>query len=164
MILRAMALHACGPAVVVLSLFAATSAWAQKKPTTEPAIVKSADDKDLKWGPAPAFMPKGTELTVLHGDPSKKNSDVMLKIPAKEVIPAHWHTSAERMILVSGELHVTYVGQEKAILKAGSYAYGPAKARHDAQCVSDVPCVLFIAFEGPVDAIPVEAKETNKKG
>ncbi len=116
--------------------------------------MRRADDKELKWGPAPAFMPKGTELTVLHGDPSKANADVLLKIPAKATVPSHWHTSAERMILISGELHVTYSGQERAVLKAGSYAYGPPKLRHDAVCVSDVPCVLFIAFESPVDAVP----------
>lgn len=124
------------------------------KTSTEAAVVRNADAADLQWGPAPAFMPKGTQLTVLHGDPAKNNADVLLKIPAKTPMPSHWHTSAERMILISGELHVTYVGQTKAVMKAGSYAYGPPKLRHDAVCVSDVPCVLFIAFESPVDAVP----------
>ena len=57
------------------------------------------------------------------------------------------------MILVAGELHVTYEGQETAVLKPGSYAYGPAKARHKGRCASAGPCVLFIAFESPIDAV-----------
>ena len=64
------------------------------------------------------------------------------------------------MVLVAGELHVTYAGQKKAVLKPGSYAYGPAKRPHDGYCASKVPCVLFIAFESPLDAVPVESKET----
>ena len=59
-------------------------------------------------------------------------------------------------ILVAGELHVTYDGQKTTVLKRGSYAYGPARLRHKAVCVSTSPCVLFIAFESPLDAVPVE--------
>ena len=69
----------------------------------------------------------------------------------------HTVTSAERMVLVSGELQVTYEGQKMSVLKAGSYAYGPAKVPHKGYCASAAPCVLFVAFEGPVDAIAVEA-------
>jgi mannose-6-phosphate isomerase-like protein (cupin superfamily) len=78
-------------------------------------------------------------------------------VPARYDLPAHWHTSAERMVLVSGELHVTYDGQDPGFLRPGMYAYGPAKAVHRGRCVSNEPCVLFIAFEGPVDAISVSA-------
>ncbi len=129
-----------------------TSAWAS--PPKELPLTKAFDGKELKWGPAPAFMPQGSELAVLHGDPSKKNSDVFLRIPANGTIPSHWHTSAERMVLVSGEMLVTYEGQAPLTLKAGNYAYGPAKLKHDAACKSQAPCVLFIAFEGPIDAVP----------
>jgi quercetin dioxygenase-like cupin family protein len=72
------------------------------------------------------------------------------------VLPRHWHTSAERMVLISGELHVTYDGNKTAVLKPGSYAYGPAKLPHTGQCTKAGPCVLFIAFESPVDAVPNE--------
>lgn len=56
------------------------------------------------------------------------------------------------MILVSGELHVTFDGQKPAVVKAGSYMYGPAGRPHSGACASAEPCLLFIAFEGPVDA------------
>jgi quercetin dioxygenase-like cupin family protein len=95
---------------------------------------------------------------VLHGDPAKSNVDVFFKVPSKSKLPLHWHSSAERMVLVAGELHVTYEGQEPAILKAGAYAYGPARRPHSGLCASAVPCVLFIAFESPVDAVAVESK------
>jgi quercetin dioxygenase-like cupin family protein len=68
-------------------------------------------------------------------------------------IPPHSHSSAERMILVSGKLKVRYRGTAEEILAPGNYAYGPAKLPHRASCISRNPCTLFIAFEGPIDAI-----------
>jgi uncharacterized RmlC-like cupin family protein len=59
------------------------------------------------------------------------------------------------MVLVAGELHVTYDGQKTVVLKPGTYAYGPAKRPHKGACVSASPCVLFIAFESALDAVPV---------
>ena len=123
----------------------------------DPALAITASDTKLKWGECPAFMPKGCGLAVLHGDPTKENADVFLRIPAKSTLPMHTHTSAERMILTAGELHVTSEGQAVSVLKAGSYAYVPAKRPHKAVCVSAKPCILFIAFEQPVDAMAVEA-------
>ena len=59
------------------------------------------------------------------------------------------------MVLVAGELDVTYDGQPTTSLKAGMYAYGPASLSHSGRCVSDEPCVLFIAFDAPLDATEV---------
>lgn len=60
------------------------------------------------------------------------------------------------MVLVSGELHLTYDGQEPTVLRPRTYAYGPAKLPHKGHCAEGDPCVLFIAFELPVDAVPVD--------
>lgn len=141
-----------------LLLLGLTSSFAHAQaPAQEQAIARTAGDADLKWGGCPPFLPKGCGIAVLHGDPAKDNVDVFFKVPAKSTIPLHWHTSAERMVLVAGELHVTYEGQKKTVLKTGTYAYGPAKRPHSGFCASAVPCVLFIAFESPLDAVAVES-------
>jgi quercetin dioxygenase-like cupin family protein len=126
-------------------------------PVIEQALTQNADDAQIQWGPCPPFLPEGCAIAVLHGDPAQDNLDVFFKVPAKATIPLHWHTSPERMVLVAGELHVTYDGQEMAILRQGTYAYGPAKRPHHGYCASADPCVLFIAFESPLDAVPVES-------
>lgn len=128
-------------------------------PATEQALTRNAGDAQLAWGPCPPFLPAGCAIAVLHGDPATDNLDVFFKVPGKSKIPLHWHTSAERMILVAGEMHVTYEGQDSAVLKPGTYAYGPAKKPHHAVCASAEPCILFIAFESPLDAVPVERAE-----
>jgi quercetin dioxygenase-like cupin family protein len=129
--------------------------WAEEL-KQEPALTFTADDPRLEWGPCPEFLPDGCAIAVLHGDPAEKNTDIFFKVPAKSVLPRHWHTSAERMILVSGELHLTYDGQETMVLRPGAYVYGPAMLPHEGHCAEGDPCILFIAFELPVDAVPVE--------
>ena len=135
-------------AVMVVSLSVSAGAPA------EPARARSVDDSRLEWGPCPEFFPAGCQIAVLHGDPAKPNADVFFRVPANYDLPKHWHSSAERMVLVTGELSVIYDGQAAVALKPGMYAYGPPKAAHHGRCVSSQPCTLFIAFEGPVDATP----------
>lgn len=125
-------------------------------PTGPTALTRTFQDASLEWGPCPAFLPEGCARAVLHGDPSKENADIFFKVPGGSTIVRHWHTSAERMVLVSGELHVTYDGRETAVLKPGTYGYGPAKLAHRAVCMGEEPCVLAIAFEAPVDAFASE--------
>jgi quercetin dioxygenase-like cupin family protein len=123
---------------------------------SEAPLARAASDPALQWGACPAPFPAGCELTILHGDPAKPNADALLRVPAGYAIPPHAHSSAERMVLVSGRMTVKYRGHPEAELKTGNYAYGPAKMPHRAACAADGPCTLFIAFEGPVDVLPVE--------
>jgi mannose-6-phosphate isomerase-like protein (cupin superfamily) len=153
--LRALTPH-IATTMLLLSIAAALPAFSQEV-ARELAVARRVSDAELEWGACPAFFPAGCQIAALHGDPAKPNADVFFRVPARYDLPAHWHTSPERMVLVSGELHVTYDGQETAVLKPGSYAYGPAKAVHRGRCTSEEPCVLFIAFEGPVDATPATA-------
>ena len=143
-------------AALVAWAMVATPASAQSH-AHQAAVTRHPDDAALQWGPCPDFMPRGCALTVLNGDPSKANADVFFKVPAGAELPVHWHTSAERMVLVAGELHVRYVGRLPVVMTPGVYAYGPPKLAHGGSCVSDTPCVLFIAFEAAVDAFPGEA-------
>lgn len=117
-------------------------------------ITHTIHDKSLKWGPCPDFFPKGCEISVLQGSPETENTDVFFKVPGNYSIPAHTHTSAEHMTLISGKLEVQYKDTAKVILKPGSYAYGPAEHAHKAKCTSKDSCVLFISFDEAIDAKP----------
>ncbi|MFZ4689799.1 MAG: cupin domain-containing protein [Polymorphobacter sp.] len=118
---------------------------------TDPVTV-DIQEKSVAWGPCPAIFAPDCRIAVLHSDPAQPNADVLLRIPAGTTLAAHSHTSAERMILVRGELAVRYKGRAASTLKPGNYAFGPAGMPHEAICKSATPCDLFIAFEGPVDA------------
>lgn len=119
----------------------------------QPLAISQVDGK-LQWADCPAIFPPGCKMTVLHGDPAEPGADVFLRVPAGYTIPAHSHTSAERMILVSGQLDVTYSGHATVNLKRGDYAYGPPGLPHIAHCNGPDACTLFIAFNSAVDALP----------
>lgn len=135
----------------VFALLAAPVAHAQDRP-----LAIAPDDPVITWSPCPEVFPRGCELAILRGDPARPGADVLLRVPAGQTLPDHSHTSAERMMLAAGRLAVTYRGAAEETLSPGTYAYGPAGLPHRAICVSATPCVLFIAFDGPVDATAVE--------
>ena len=143
--------------LLTLVLFIPFTLFAQSSPPTdeEEAQVTGFENDNLQWGPCPAFMPDGCQISVLNGSPDQPNADIFYKVMGGSVVPEHTHTSAERMVLVSGELEVDYEGQQAEVMTEGDYGYGPPEKPHSASCISDEPCVLFIAFEEPIDAFPV---------
>jgi quercetin dioxygenase-like cupin family protein len=138
-------------AMMIAATFLTTGMSSDAQAPQEKPLATRADGP-LAWGPCPPIFPKGCEIAVLHGDPAKPNADVFLRVPGGYEIPTHSHSSAERMVLVAGQLRVQYKGSPAATLGAGQYAYGPSKLPHRANCLSREACTLFIAFEGPVDA------------
>ncbi len=140
-------------AASVVLLIALTGAAADER-----ALTRTADDPDLEWVACPEFLPEDCRIAVLHGDPAEPNADIFFRLQPGTKAPHHRHTSAERMVLVSGEMEVDYDGQDPVRLKPGTYAYGPAELPHTARCLDgNQACVLFIAFEEPVDAIAIDS-------
>lgn len=137
-------------ALALGTLLAATAPPAKAE---EQAIARTPDDPAIEWGGCPDFMPEGCQIGVLHGNPAEPNADIFFRVPGGAEIARHWHNSPERMVLVTGEMGVTYDGQDPVVLEPGTYAYGPAKKPHSATCRSSDPCTLFIAFVDPVDAL-----------
>ena len=129
---------------------------ATQAPAGGKAFVWTHDDPELEWSACADWLPDGCKLTVLQGDPAEPNADVLFRIPANSKLANHWHTSAERMVLIAGEFHIDFEGQDPVVMKPGTYAYGPAKLNHSAECKDAGDCYLFVAFEEPVDAVPVD--------
>ena len=136
-------------ALIILSASICGNATAQ--PPAAPIAVNLAD-ASVKWGGCPPIFPGACEIAVLQGDPAKPNADVFLRVGSGYILPRHKHSSAERMILLEGELRVKYDGADTVTLTPSTYAYGPAGLPHEAVCTSASACTLFIAFEGAVDA------------
>jgi len=138
--------------VIALAL---VGSWGMLKRLRRNKLWRAARKMLGSSGAVPAFMPAGCGLAVLHGDPAKANADVLLRLPANAVIPEHWHTSAERMVLVAeSSRSTTRSGKSRA--QARHVRLRAPKAPHTGSC-GTAPCVLFIAFESAVDAVPVEA-------
>jgi len=132
------------------------NSFAQASKDYGESVSHTAKSKNLQWADCPPLMPAGCQIAVLNGELGKPNIDIFFKVPPNYDIPNHYHTSPERMVLVSGELHVTYEDEKTTVMKAGTYAYGPSQKPHVAKCQGGDPCIIFIAFEEPLDAFPFE--------
>ena len=112
----------------------------------------------VQWGPAPAALPPGAQIAVLEGNPAEKGPVTLrLKFPAKYDIPAHWHSMAERLTVLSGALHVGMGDkldrQGSQTLDPGGYVSLPAHMNHFAWTAT--PTVVQITLEGPFDIVYV---------
>ena len=90
---------------------------------------------DLKWGPAPAVFPKGAQMAVLAGDPTKSGPFVVrLRAPASYKIPAHHHPTDEYVTVISGDFHLGMGDKldaaKSASLRPGGFALAPANMNH----------------------------------
>ena len=112
--------------------------------------------EDAKWGPAPPFIPRGAQIAVLSGDPSKSVPyAVRLKFPANYAIPAHSHPTDENVVVTSGA--VTFgmgnkLAKDAAANKTvgvGGYFLAPTGMNHFAYTTSESTIVLYGV--GPVE-------------
>jgi quercetin dioxygenase-like cupin family protein len=115
-----------------------------------PDILKGPSE--AKWGPAPPVLPKGVQMVVLSGDPTKSGPFVVrLKLPANTKVPAHHHPVAENITVVSGGFHLGMGDKldEKngTAFEAGGFASMPANMNHYAWATSEA--VVQLHGQGP---------------
>ena len=148
--------------LVVLSgltvVAAAAGTFAQSAHTIVPA------DK-VQYAAAPPILPAGAQLAVLEGNPAEKGTVVMrLKLPANYKIPAHWHSTAEAVTVLSGTFNVgmgdKLMEKESQALAQGGFLYLPAKMRHYAWTSS--PTVIQLNLEGPFDLNYVDPNDNRQ--
>jgi len=108
-----------------------------------------------KWEPCLPFVPKGCEVALVKGDYTRGASQIIYRMPANFSVPAHWHTSAERMVVMAGKIRMSYAGREPEVFEIGDTTSTPGKLPHAAFCLRGTPCVVLVEYDLPFDAVPV---------
>ena len=103
---------------------------------------------EIKFAPL-AGLPSCTTMAVESGDPSKGPSVIVFKGTAGCLIPWHWHTPTEHVMIVSGSAKVEMKGGSSAILGPGGYALMPSKHVHQFTCTT--ACAAFINSDRAFD-------------
>lgn len=107
---------------------------------------------EAKWGPAPPVLPKGVQIAVLSGDPTKSGPFVVrLKLPANTKVPAHHHPSVENITVISGKFHLGMgdkLDEKNATaFEPGGFASMPPNMNHYAW--ADAESVIQLHGQGP---------------
>src|ERR1700681_867230 len=96
----------------------------------QPSLAQNAFAPDqVKFGPAPPFLPPGAQLAVLEGDPMASTGDftIRLKIPDGYKVAPHWHPNRENVTVLSGTLKVgmgdKFDSAHMMSFPAGSFAF-----------------------------------------
>jgi len=107
-----------------------------------------------KFTPTPG-LPSCIPGAVQSGDPSKGPSVIAFKGAAGCLIPWHWHTPTEQVMIVSGSMKLEMKGGRSATLGPGGFAMLPSKHVHQARCIS--ACSGFVHSDAAFDIHYVDA-------
>ena len=136
------------------ALFANSAAHSQMNPA------------QMKWGPAPAGLPKGAQLAVLSGDPGKEGmSTIRLRVPAGYSVAPHHHPTDELVTVISGNLALgmgdTVSRAKMKTLVPGGYVVAQAKMNH--YVTARTGTTVQITFHGPFEITYVNPKDDPRK-
>lgn len=98
-------------------------------------VVTVKDDTEVKWAPAPPSLPKGMELAVIMGDPSKPGPFALrVKLPPNTVIAPHTHATDETLTVIQGSFQhgmgETIDKSKGVAVDLGGFVYLPANMPH----------------------------------
>jgi hypothetical protein len=137
-----------------------------------PSAAVAADDHvavqpdQLTWGPAPPAFPKGAQITVVTGDPSKEGLYVLrLKVPAGYKVPAHVHPNDENVTVISGSFNIGMgdkLDEKKGtMIKSGGFAKAPKGMQHYAWFTEET--VIQVHGMGPSGITYVNPADDPRK-
>jgi quercetin dioxygenase-like cupin family protein len=120
----------------------------------------------LKWSAGPPFLPKGAQISVITGDPSKAEPYVLrLKLPAGFKVPAHSHPNDENITVISGTFAIGMgdkLDESKGTaLKSGGFARAPKGMQHFAYAPEET--VIQIHGVGPAGITYVNPADDPRK-
>jgi quercetin dioxygenase-like cupin family protein len=100
-------------------------------------------------------LPSCIPGAVQSGDPSKGPSVIAFKATAGCVIPWHWYTPTEQLMIVSGSAKLEMKDGRTETLGPGDFALMPTKHVHQFTCIS--ACTGFVHSDAAFDIHYVDA-------
>ena len=101
-------------------------------------------------------LPTCTVGSVQNGDPTKGPSIIFAKMEAGCVIPWHWHTASENLMMVSGVARIEMKDGKPMTLGAGGYARMPSRHVHQFRC--EQACSLYVYSDAAFDIHYIDAQ------
>ena len=138
-----------GFALVVILMVGADASSREQGEISPRGMVTPLASANLVFDGEPACLKVARE----NGDPDKGPSTFLLEAPSGCVVPAHYHTAEEQLMVVRGDVLTGMEGMAEATLGPGGFAMMPSKAMHWFTCKSKVTCLMFATFDRAYDIV-----------
>jgi quercetin dioxygenase-like cupin family protein len=118
---------------------------------------------DMKFVTLPP-LPTCAKGSIASGNPMSGESLIVAKITAGCVIPWHWHTPTESVMVASGVARMDMKDGKPSTLRTGGVAIMPANGIHQFTCLQ--ACTIFIQSNVAFDIhyVDKQGKEINPAG
>jgi quercetin dioxygenase-like cupin family protein len=113
---------------------------------------------EMSFTPVPG-LPTCATGAVQAGNPATGPSVIASKMAAGCIVPWHWHSPNEHLMLVSGSARVEMKDGKPFTLQAGGFALLPSKHVHQFRC--EQACLLYVYSDAAFDTHYVDAKGTE---
>ena len=138
-----------GLAPLVIQLVAVGAASRGQGQTSPHGIVTPLAGANLVFDGEPVCLKVARE----NGNPDKGASTFLLEAPSGCVVPAHYHTAEEQLMVVRGDVLTGMDGMPETTMGPGGFAMMPSKAMHWFTCKSKDTCLMFVTFDRKYDIV-----------
>ena len=112
---------------------------------------------DVKFPPGEG--PDCLQFFLENGDMKTGSSTAIMKAAPKCVVPPHYHTAEEQLIIVKGYVSTGMEGMKDTVLGPGGFAMMPSKAPHWFTCTAKEECLMFVTFDRAYDIVWLKPKK-----
>jgi quercetin dioxygenase-like cupin family protein len=119
---------------------------------TKSGIVRQLSDVNFP----PDDDPKCLRFSLENGDLKTGPSTAIMKAAPNCVVPPHYHTAEEQLIIVKGNVSTGMQGMPDTLLGPGGFAMMPSKQIHWFTCTAKEECLMFVTFDAPYDIVWVK--------
>jgi quercetin dioxygenase-like cupin family protein len=118
-------------------------------------IVRKLSDLQFPPGDGPDCL----QFVLENGDLKTGPTTAIMKAAPKCVVPPHYHTAEEQLLIVKGNVSTGMEGMADTVLGPGGFAMMPSKAPHWFTCTAQEECLMFVTFDRPYDIVWLKPKK-----
>lgn len=141
---------ACSCLLVVITL----SAQALKS-ESRAGIVRQLSEVRFPAGEGPDCL----QFFLENGEMKTGPSTAIMKAKMNCVVPPHYHTAEEQLIIVKGNVSTGMEGMQDTVLGPGGFAMMPSKVPHWFTCTGKEECLMFVTFDRAYDIVWLKDKK-----
>jgi quercetin dioxygenase-like cupin family protein len=103
-------------------------------------------------------VPACTTIAPLRGNMATGPSTLMVRMESGCMVPNHWHTPSEELVVLQGAPLAQMQGERPVMLQVGSYSQLPSGHIHRFRCTSTEDCLIFLVADAAFDIFFVDER------